>query len=51
MKFKFLMKMAHKNKVVKKYGLKAFMPIAKNFPYNDYDDFEFQEAMVIREGT
>lgn len=24
---------------VKKYGLKAFMPIAKNFPYNDYDDF------------
>lgn len=24
---------------VKKYGLKAFSPIAKNFPYNDYDDF------------
>lgn len=24
---------------VKRYGLKAFMPIAKNFPYNDYDDF------------
>lgn len=24
---------------VKKYGLKAFLPIAKNFPYNDYDDF------------
>lgn len=23
----------------KKYGLKAFFPIAKNFPYNDYDDF------------
>ena len=23
----------------KKYGLKAFLPIAKNFPYNDYDDF------------
>ena len=23
----------------KKYGLKVFMPIAKNFPYNDYDDF------------
>lgn len=24
---------------VKKYGLKAFAPIAKNFPFNDYDDF------------
>ncbi|WP_455714448.1 M23 family metallopeptidase [Anaerosporobacter sp.] len=24
---------------VKQYGLKAFLPIAKNFPYNDYDDF------------
>lgn len=24
---------------VKKYGLKAFSPIAKGFPYNDYDDF------------
>lgn len=23
----------------KKYGLKAFLPIAKNFPYNEYDDF------------
>ena len=23
----------------KRYGLKAFMPIAKNFPYSDYDDF------------
>lgn len=23
----------------KGYGLKAFMPIAKGFPYNDYDDF------------
>lgn len=23
----------------KRYGLKAFSPIAKNFPYNDYDDF------------
>lgn len=23
----------------KQYGLKAFLPIAKNFPYNDYDDF------------
>ena len=21
------------------YGLKAFLPIAKNFPYNDFDDF------------
>lgn len=24
---------------VKKYGLKGFSPIAKNFPYSDYDDF------------
>ena len=24
---------------VKKYGLKAFSPIAKNYPYSDYDDF------------
>lgn len=24
---------------VKKYGLKAFSPIARDFPYNDYDDF------------
>ncbi len=24
---------------VKKYGLKAFNPIAKGFPYSDYDDF------------
>ncbi|WP_167958572.1 M23 family metallopeptidase [Anaerosporobacter faecicola] len=24
---------------VKKYGLKGFLPIAKNFPYCDYDDF------------
>ncbi len=23
----------------KKYGLKGFSPIAKKFPYNDYDDF------------
>ena len=23
----------------KKYGLKAFLPIAQNFPYSDYDDF------------
>lgn len=23
----------------KKYGLKAFLPIAKNFPYSDFDDF------------
>lgn len=26
-------------KWVKKYGLKAFSPIAKGFPYGDYDDF------------
>lgn len=24
---------------VTKYGLKGFLPIAKNFPYSDYDDF------------
>lgn len=24
---------------LKKYGLKAFLPVAKNFPYSDYDDF------------
>ena len=24
---------------VTRYGLKAFSPIAKNFPYSDYDDF------------
>ena len=24
---------------VTKYGLKAFLPIAKNFPYSDYNDF------------
>jgi len=24
---------------IKKYGLKAFLPIAKNFPFSDYDDF------------
>lgn len=24
---------------VKKYGLKAFLPLAKYFPYSDYDDF------------
>lgn len=24
---------------IKKYGLKAFHPLAKNFPYSDYDDF------------
>lgn len=23
----------------KRYGLKAFLPIARNFPYSDYDDF------------
>ena len=23
----------------KRYGLKAYLPIAKNFPYSDYDDF------------
>ncbi len=28
-----------KSAFVKKYGLKAFSPIAKGFPYRDYDDF------------
>lgn len=28
------------NKVwLRKYGLKVFSPIAKNFPYSDFDDF------------
>lgn len=26
-------------KYIKKYGIKAFSPIAKGFPYSDYDDF------------
>ena len=26
-------------KYEKKYGLKGFLPLAKNFPYSDYDDF------------
>lgn len=26
-------------KFEKRYGLKGFLPIAKNFPYSDYDDF------------
>lgn len=28
----------HKN-FEKRYGLKGFLPLAKNFPYSDYDDF------------
>ncbi|HHT98285.1 MAG TPA: M23 family metallopeptidase [Clostridiales bacterium] len=28
-----------KNMWIKKYGLKAFFPIARNYPYNHYDDF------------
>ena len=28
-----------KSSMEKKYGLKAFSPIAKGFPYQDYDDF------------
>ncbi len=28
-----------KKERVKKYGLKSFLPIAKNFAYSDYDDF------------
>lgn len=26
-------------KLTKTYGLKAFLPVAKNFPYSDFDDF------------
>ena len=26
----------------KRYGLKAFSPIAKGFQYQDYDDLEYQ---------
>lgn len=29
---------------VTKYGLKAFFPLAKNFPYNDFDDFEVSRS-------
>lgn len=32
-------KVSDGNVWVTKYGLKAFSPIAKNYPYNDYDDF------------
>lgn len=29
---------------VTKYGLKAFFPLAKNFPYNDFDDFRVSRS-------
>ena len=32
----------------KRYGLKAFSPIAKGFPYNDYDDLACPEVTDIR---
>lgn len=32
----------------KQYGLKAFLPIAKNFPYSDYDDFGVSRSYGYR---
>ena len=32
----------------KKYGLKAFLPIAKNFPYSDFDDFGVSRSYGYR---
>lgn len=32
----------------KRYGLKAFLPIAKNFPYSDYDDFGVSRSYGYR---
>lgn len=33
---------------VTKYGLKAFFPLAKNFPYNDFDDFGVSRSYGFR---
>jgi murein DD-endopeptidase MepM/ murein hydrolase activator NlpD len=33
---------------VKKYGLKGFSPIAKGFPYNDFDDFGIARSYGYR---
>lgn len=33
---------------VAKYGLKAFSPIAKNYPYNDFDDFGVARSYGFR---
>lgn len=33
---------------VTKYGLKGFSPIAKNYPYNDYDDFGVARSYGFR---
>lgn len=33
---------------VKKYGLKGYSPIAKGFPYNDYDDFGVSRSYGYR---
>lgn len=32
----------------KKYGLKAYLPLAKGFPYNDYDDFGVSRSYGYR---
>lgn len=32
----------------KKYGLKAFLPVAKGFPYSDYDDFGVSRSYGYR---
>lgn len=35
-------------KYVKQYGLKAFSPVAKGFPYSDYDDFGVSRSYGYR---
>lgn len=35
----------------KRYGLKAFHPIAKGFPYTDYDEFWCITQLRLSEGT
>lgn len=32
---------------LRKYGLKVFSPIAKNFPYSDFDDFGASRVLRI----
>ena len=32
----------------RRYGLKAFLPIAKDFPYSDYDDFGVSRSYGYR---
>lgn len=41
-------KIKENGKWTKKYGLKAFHPIAKTFPYSDYDDFGVSRSFGYR---